>query len=212
MQRRTLLRLMALGGTAAVTPSWALGLGESAAGGRKGRHVSLYGRWVTRAGLPAFVYDGDQDALPEAEWDPTIGPRTRRHWVMLGNEAIRIQAATAGTGARFAKGSGLGWLTAPAPAGTGVSTPHDGDVPWGPDYRRRAGGTPPLRTFGPTWFQVRDARAGLTLERTIFCPEGEVPWVLVRVRLSLARGARGTRMVRHVGRWAVRPRVLHPLA
>jgi hypothetical protein len=212
MQRRALLRLLALGGTAAVTPSWAIGLGRPTASQGKDRRVSLYGGWVTRAGLPAFAYDGDQDALPEAEWDPTIGPRTRRHWVMLGNQAIRIQAANDGTVALFDEGFGLRWLTAPDPAGTGVSILHDGDTVWGTDYGQRAGGPPPLRTFGPTWFQVRDARASLVLERTILCPEGEVPWVLVRVRLSLAAGARGARDVRHVERWALRPRFLNLLS
>jgi Glycosyl hydrolase 36 superfamily, catalytic domain len=209
IERRALLRLMVLGGTAAVTPAWAIGFGRPTASERD-RRVSLYGGWVTRAGLPAFAYDGDQDALPDAEWDPTIGPRTRRHWVMLGNEAIRIQAANDGTLALFDEGDGLRWLTAPDPAGTGVSILHDGDTVWGTDYGQRAGGAPPLRTFGPAWFQVRDARAGLTLERTVFCPEGAVPWVLVRVQLSLAGGT-PSRAVRHVERWALRPRFLNLL-
>lgn len=205
MRRRTLLRLMVLGGTAAMTP-WAAGGSRAfAARGGKDRRVSLYGQWVTRAGQPAFAYDGDQDTLPEAEWDPTVGPRTRRHWVLVGNEAIRLQAANDGTVALFDEGDGLRWLTAPDPAGTGVSILHDGDAVWGTGYEQRAGGAPSLRTFGPTWFQVRDARAGLVLERTILCPEGALPWVLVHVRLSLAPGAGGARDVRHVERWALRP-------
>ncbi len=205
------LRLLALGGAAAATPSWALDFGGSMRRGRKDGRVSLYGRWVTRAGLPAFVYDADQDALPDAEWDPTIGPRTRRHWVMLGNESIRLQAANDGTVAVFDEGDGLRWLTAPDPGGTGVSILHDGDAVWGTDYARRAGEAPPLRTVGPTWFQVRDTRAGLSLERTMLCPEGAVPWVLVRVRLALAARARAARTLRHVERWALRPRFLNLL-
>src|SRR5262245_60865317 len=212
MRRRALLRLMLVGGTVAVVPAWAIDLAPKRAGGRKDRRVSLYGEWVIRGGLPAFAYDADQDALPDAEWDPTIGPRTRRHWVMLGNEAIRIQAANDGTVALFDEGDGLRWLTAPDPAGTGLSLVYDGDAVWGTEYRQRAGSAPSLRTFGPTWFQVRDARDGLVLERTILCPEGAVPWVLVRVRLSLERGAGGARAIRHVERWALRPRFLDSLA
>src|SRR5262249_3147463 len=151
------------------------------------RGTSPYGHWVTRVGLPAFVYDGDQDTLPEAEWDPTIGPHTRRHWVMLGNQAIRLQAANDGTVAVFDEGDGLRWLTAADPWGTGVSILQDGDAVWGTEYAQRPGGDPPTRTFGPTWFQVRAVRAGLVLERTILCPEGDVPWLLVRVRLALGR-------------------------
>src|SRR4029453_10353342 len=180
MRRRALLRLMLVGGTVAVVPAWAIDLSPGRAGGRKDRRVSLYGEWVIRGGLPAFAYDADQDTLPDAEWDPTIGPRTRRHWVMLGNEAIRIQAANDGTVALFDEGDGLRWLTAPDPVGTGVSLVHDGAAVWGTEYGQRAGTAPSLRTFGPTWFQVRDARDGLMLERTVLCPAGPVPWVLVR--------------------------------
>src|SRR5262245_36126518 len=211
MRRRALLRLMLVGGTVAVVPAWAIDLAPKRAGGRKDRRVSLYGEWVIRGGLPAFAYDADQDTLPEAEWDPTIGPRTRRHWVMLGNQTIRLQAANDGTVALFDEGDGLRWLTAPDPVGTGVSIVRDGDVVSGTAYAQRGGGAPPQRTFGPTWFQIRDARGGLSLERTILCPEGAVPWVLVRVRLALARGACSARAVRHVERWALRPRFLNLL-
>jgi hypothetical protein len=69
----------------------------------------------------------------------------------------------------------------------------------------------PRRIFGPTWFEVRDARRGLTLRRTVLCPEGEVPWVLVHVRLALSARAAGSRRVRHVEQWALRPRFLNLL-
>jgi hypothetical protein len=202
---------MLLGGVAAATPAWPMAVARRRASRRKDRGMSPYGRWETRGGLPAFAYDADQEALPEAEWDPTVGPRTRRHWLMVGNEAIRLQAANDGTVALFDEGDGLRWLTAPDPAGTGVSILHDGDAVWGSAYAERAGGAPPRRTFGPTWFQVRDTRAGLTLERTILCPEGEVAWVLVRVRLALAASAGAARPLRHVERWALRPRFVNLL-
>ncbi len=208
--RRTLLRAIALGGAAVMAP-WTPGTRAAAAGRRRDRRVSLYGEWVMRAGVPAFVYDGDQDALPEAEWDPTIGPRTRRHWVVVGNQAIRMQAANDGTVALFDEGDGLRWLTAPDPVGTGVSILHDGDAVWGSEYGQRAGTPPSRRTFGATWFQVRDVREELVLERTILCPEGAIPWLLVRVRLSLGAAAAGARAIRHVERWALRPRFLNLL-
>src|SRR5690606_25617787 len=69
----------------------------------------------------------------------------------------------------------------------------------------------PERTFGPTWFEIRDVNQGLTLERTMLCPEGEVPWVLIRVRLSLAPGATGARTIRHRENWQLRPRFLNLL-
>jgi len=59
--------------------------------------MGLYGHWVTRFGAPAFLYDADHETLAAAEWDPLIGPRTRRHWLMVGNHAIRLQTANDGT-------------------------------------------------------------------------------------------------------------------
>src|SRR4029453_450225 len=84
MRRRALLRLMLVGGSVAVGPAWAIGLSPGRAGGRKDRRVSLYGEWVIRGGLPAFAYDGDQDTLTDAEWDPTLGPRSSRPCVVRG--------------------------------------------------------------------------------------------------------------------------------
>ena len=40
---------------------------------------------------------------------------------MVGNRAIRLQAANDGTVALFDERYGLRWLVAPDPAGTGVS-------------------------------------------------------------------------------------------
>jgi hypothetical protein len=82
---------------------------------------SLYGRWIRRDGLPAFVYDLDQDAEPAAEWNPFLSPPTRRNWLMVGNGTIRLQGANDGTVALFDEGDGLRWLVAPEPKGTGVS-------------------------------------------------------------------------------------------
>jgi hypothetical protein len=209
VRRRDVLRLLLLGGSAAAAP-WtrraAARARAKAAGG--GARTSLYGRWVSRAGAPAFVYEADHESLPEAEWDPLLFPPTRRHWLMIGNRAIRLQAANDGTVAVFNERHGLRWLTAPDPAGTGVSVVDDEGGNWGTDWALRGGERPSRRTFGPTWFEVRDARAGLVLTRTVLCPEGEVPWVLVRVRLALGRAARRPREVRHLERWALRPRFL----
>ena len=207
MRRRSFLRLLVAGGSAIGTGGWP-GVGESAVRTARSKQ-SVYGRWITRDGLPAFVYAADQDALAAAEWDPTIGPKTRRHWVLVGSQAIRLEAANDGTVAVFDEGDGLRWLTAADPVGTGVSVLDDGGKTWGSAYAQRAGGRPPRRTFGPTWFEVEDAYRGLVLTRTILCPEGEAPWLLVRVRLQLGRGTRGSRAVQHVERWALRPRFLN---
>src|SRR5262245_7773957 len=202
MDRRTFLRLMAAGGVMA-TRARPL---TAVAGAGNAAPRSLYGRWTVRDGLPAFRYELDQDAEPAAEWDPFLSPKTRRNWVMVGNRAIRLQAANDGTVALFDEGDGLRWLVAPEPSGTGVSVlDDDAGKTWGSEFAMRAGERPPRRTFGPTWFEVEDSYRGLGLVRTILCPEGETPWVLVHVQLRLARGG-GPRTVRHVEQWRLRPR------
>ncbi|WP_394846514.1 hypothetical protein LZC95_03500 [Pendulispora brunnea] len=173
-----------------------------------GTRVSPYGQWVSRFGLPAFAYDADQDSMPEAEWDPMTGPRTRRHWLMVGNRAIRLWSANDGTVGLFDEGYGLRWIVAPEPEGSGVSVLQDGGKRWSSRYAERAGAAPSVRVFGPTWFQVSDAYEGLTLERTVLCPEGESPWLLVRVHLALHRASKVRRPLRHVEQWTLRPRFL----
>lgn len=170
--------------------------------------ASLFGRWTVRNDLPAFVYDVDQDSLAEAEWDPILYPPTRRHWLMLGNRAIQMQVANDGTVALFDESNGLRWLTAPDPVGTGISIIQDAGKTWGTDFAMRGGEAPPVRTFGSTWFEVEDSYDGLSLERTLLCPEGELPWLLVHVHLHLDAAATAPRSFRHVEQWALKPRFL----
>ena len=124
MRRRTFLRLMVLGGSALGSPRTLRAAGRGSM--RPDAGASPYGRWVRRAGLPAFVYEADQDAFPGAEWDPILAPRTRRHWIMVGNRAIRLQAANDGTLGLLDERDGLRWLVAPDPTGTGVSIVDEG--------------------------------------------------------------------------------------
>ena len=210
LPRRQFLRLAAAGGVALGVP-WAAGCGDRPGAGDLAvdPRASPFGRWVVRDGMPAFAYDADQDALSFAEWDPILAPPTRRHWLMVGNRALRLQVANDGTVGVFDETEGLRWIVAPDPTGSGESILDDGGTRWGSAWALRAGERTPVRTFGPTWLAVEDALAGLTLERTVLCPEGEVPWLLVRVRLELAPGAAGPRALRHVERWALAPRFLN---
>jgi hypothetical protein len=120
--------------------------------------------------------------------------------------------------ALFDESHGLRWLTArdlrfntmplKPSTGTGVSVIDDGRQ-WGSEFALRAGQRIPFRTFGPTWFEVEDSHAGLTLTRTIQCPEGAVRSVLVHVRLAMSGTATEMRAIRHTERWALRPRFLN---
>lgn len=171
---------------------------------------STFGRWTTEEDLPAFLYAADQEALSAAEWDRFLRPPTRRHWLMVGNRALQLQQCNDGTVGLFDESEGLRWLLSGDEGGSGVSVLRDGDVTWGSAFADRPPGDTPQRLFAPTWFTVRCTHRGLALERTLLCPEGEVPWVLVRVRLSLAPDA-VRRHVTHEETWSLRPRFLNLL-
>jgi hypothetical protein len=167
--------------------------------------MSRYGEWRLVDGLPAFDYTADQTLLPEAEWDPLLAPPTRQHWSMTGNRAISLWQCNDGTVALWDESDALRWITAPDPAGTGISRLRvDGGTAWGTAFADRPAGTVPVRTFGPTWFTVTATNDGVQLARTVLCPEGDVPWVLVKVVLRSVDGA--VHEVRHDDVWQVRPR------
>ncbi|MEU4224933.1 hypothetical protein AB0F17_11610 [Nonomuraea sp. NPDC026600] len=131
--------------------------------------MSAFGEWTTAYGLPAFAYTMDQESDPRAEWNPVLDPLTRRHFVHVGNRRITLVADNYGLSDLFDEHTGLLWLT----RGTGVtragtlSTDISGSE----------------RIFGPTFAIVRVADDRMTLERTVLCPEGEQPWVLIRLRV-----------------------------
>ncbi|GAA3222237.1 GH36-type glycosyl hydrolase domain-containing protein [Nonomuraea helvata] len=131
--------------------------------------MSSFGKWTTAYGLPAFAYTADQERDPRAEWDPVLDPPTRRHFAHVGNRRITLVSDNYGLSDLFDEHTGLLWLT----RGTGVT---------------RVGGlstdiSGSERIFGPTFAVVRVADEQVALERTVLCPEGEQPWVLVRLRV-----------------------------
>ncbi|MDG4862780.1 hypothetical protein P8605_32050, partial [Streptomyces sp. T-3] len=139
--------------------------------------MSSYGSWTEDDGLPAFAL---RAGAAHPAWNRFIDPPTRRRWIHLGNRRITLVADTEGRSGIWDEHTGLRWLTEPEPHGTGVSTLEDtqgasllsSDRP----------GTELL--FGPTYTRVRAHADGFTLERTVLCPEGEQPFVLVRVDVA----------------------------
>lgn len=161
--------------------------------------MSAYGEWTEdRHGLPAFAL---RPGAPRTPWDRVVDPPTSRRWIHLGNRRLTLVADTEGRSGLWDEHEGLRWLTEPEPHGTGVST-------------LSASGRPLLRSddpggellFGPTYTRVRVHADGVALERTVLCPEGEAPWVLVRVEAANLR----TEPVRWrlTEEWTVRQRQL----
>ncbi len=165
--------------------------------------MSAFGEWVTRDGLPAFAY---RAGLPRGS-DPesTAGPP---YQLLAGNRCIQICATADGTMGLWDERHGGRWLTLGDPTGTGTSTITEANGQrWGSARPAWPAGTPPVRTFGPTWFEVACEHDGLALERMTLCPEGESPWVLVRVQLR--NTGKAARRVEHVERWGVVPRFVN---
>ncbi|MEU7895651.1 hypothetical protein AB0B45_22705 [Nonomuraea sp. NPDC049152] len=136
--------------------------------------MSSFGEWTRLHGLPAFFYTMDQERDPRALWDPILDPPTRRHVVHLGNRRITLVADNFGRFDLFDEHTGLRWLT----RGTGVS--RIGEL--------STAGSTAERLFGPTFAVVRVADERVSLERTVLCPEGERPWVLIRLRVRNLTG------------------------
>ncbi|NBE99466.1 hypothetical protein FE391_36415 [Nonomuraea sp. KC401] len=131
--------------------------------------MTAFGEWTLVHGLPAFSYTMDQERDPRASWDPILDPPTRRHVVHLGNRRITLVADNYGRCDLFDEHTGLRWLTRE----TGVATAGG----------LSTAGSTTERLFGPAFAVVRVADERVRLERTVLCPEGEQPWVLIRLRV-----------------------------
>lgn len=169
--------------------------------------MSSFGRWEQADGLPVFVYTADTRQEPARPHDGAPdGYREPRHWNLVGNRRIQLACFNSGDVGLYDEADGSRWITAPFPEGTGTSTLTMPDgTRWGTgiaDWPEHA----PIRTFGPTFFQVTGSSGGVTLEKTILCPDGELPWVVARARLTSDRRV----AVTHTERWAVRPQFLTP--
>ncbi|SFR25712.1 hypothetical protein SAMN04488564_10934 [Lentzea waywayandensis] len=148
--------------------------------------MSAFGEWTTVEGLPAFEYR----AGPRP-WDPIIDPPTSRNWVHLGNRRITLVADSDGRFGVWDEHLGCRWIT----ERTGIA--RFGDL---------STDSPPAKLFGPTFCRVGVASDPVEIERTVLCPEGEVPWVLIRVDVLnrgdvVLRGALSEE-------WVVRPRLV----
>ncbi|MDT7786641.1 MAG: cellobiose phosphorylase [Pseudonocardiales bacterium] len=137
----------------------------------------MFGEWTTAEGLPAFEYR----AGPQP-WDPIIDPPSNRHVVHIGNRRITLAAGSDGL--------------------VSVWDEHV-DCRWLAERTGNAGFSAAAKLFGPTFFRQSAGNA----ERTVLCPEGEVPWLLIKVEVV----NEGSEVLRQVltEEWVVRPRVVN---
>ncbi|MEV3853675.1 hypothetical protein AB0J38_05025 [Streptomyces sp. NPDC050095] len=136
---------------------------------------SAYGAWAEEGALPVFDVS---PSAPRTPWDRIIDPPTGRRWIHLGNRRITLVADTDGRSGLWDEHDGLRWLTEPEPQGTGISLLTT------PDALVRSDAPGGEVRFGPTYARVRTRSDRAELVRTVLCPEGEAPWVLVRVEVA----------------------------
>ncbi|MDX8141942.1 hypothetical protein SK854_07470 [Lentzea sp. BCCO 10_0061] len=147
--------------------------------------MSAFGEWTTVEGLPAFEYR----AGPRP-WDPIIDPPSSTHRVHLGNRRITLVADSDGLFGLWDEHLGCRWIA----EHTGVA--RFGDLPI----------VSSVKLFGPTFCRMAVVSGDVDIERTVLCPEGEVPWVLIRVDV-LNRGDVALRRS-WTEEWGVRPRLV----
>ncbi len=163
--------------------------------------MSLYGVWDSQQDLPVYRYTANQDTTEGAEWNPLTAPPTRRHWNLVGNQAIGLRVSNDGRFGLLDERYGHRWLTCPDP-GTGISVLEAGGKTWGSAWDMKPDQTP-VRSFEPTGCTIAVSNNPIDLERTLVCPEGEWPWVLVKV--SLTNTGSGTVNLVHREEWQVAP-------
>ncbi|MFI9382007.1 GH36-type glycosyl hydrolase domain-containing protein [Kutzneria sp. NPDC052558] len=143
--------------------------------------MTAFGEWTTAEGLPAFDYRAGP-----VVWDRILDPVCDRHWVHVGNRRITLVADSDGRSGVWDEHTGCRWLA----EHTGVS--HLGEL--------STDGV----LFGPTFSRTTAAGDGVRLVRTVLCPEGEAPWLLIRVDVVSSKALRA----RLIEQWSVRPRVV----
>ncbi len=161
--------------------------------------MSAFGHWQDDEVLPSFLYTADPREL---------SPEESRHWNLIGNRRIQLCAVSDGGVGLYDEAFGNRWLTDAHPRGTGFSfIAEDGRETWGTEINRWPAGPAPRRVFGANSFLIEAHVEGLALERLIMCPEGEYPWVLIRVRITAAQKPR---TFEHVEDWTIRARNIRP--
>jgi hypothetical protein len=148
--------------------------------------MSAFGEWTTDEDLPAFAYRAER-----VTWDPIIDPPSAHHRVHVGNRRISLVVDTDGLSGVWDEHLGCRWIT----TRTGVS--RLGDLSTESAHPK---------VFGAAYFRVAVSDAVADVERTVLCPEGEAPWVLIRVDVTNRSGTVLRRTLTE--EWVVRPRLV----
>ncbi|MDD5712806.1 MAG: hypothetical protein PHY31_08650, partial [Smithellaceae bacterium] len=161
--------------TPIVGPGWDTGAGS-------------FGRWaMDRYGLPAYEYEMDPLNDLRAVWLKG-NAYSNLHWHQLGNDHVNAIATNMGYVQMFYNDSAQRWLNLHNPAklayAGGFGFVSDGAVSFSSYYPYRPAGVAEKRIFGEGYFEKEISSGGILLNETVFAPAGDLPVLIMRVRLK----------------------------
>ncbi|MFD5829776.1 GH36-type glycosyl hydrolase domain-containing protein [Lentzea sp. NPDC060358] len=122
--------------------------------------MSAFGEWTTAEGLPAFSYR----AGPRP-WDPVLDPPSTRHRVHVGNRRLTLAVGSDGLVGVWDEHVDSRWIAENTGIGRMGALSTEDAMP----------------LIGPTFYRLSVSDEDTGARRTVLCPEGAVPWVLIRV-------------------------------
>lgn len=153
------------------------------------RDGGVFGHWVAdEFGLPAYRYELDHVNDPRGTWDTQMTGKSNRHWHQVGNDRITAIAANEGWVQLYSHEYGPRWINMYRPdqhsfAG-GNSFVQVGDQMLSTAYRCQPRDAKVERLWGCSYARFTVEQAGLRLERTVFAPFGDSPFLVACVRIK----------------------------
>jgi hypothetical protein len=168
------------------------------------RDGGIFGRWTKdEFGLPAFRYEMDHLRDPRGTWDTQLFGMSNRHWHQLGNDRLTAIATNEGWIQVYSHEFGPRWINMYRPelgsyAG-GVSFLQMGEQMLATLYRCLPREATVERTWGCSYSRFTVEHLGVRLERTIFAPFGDSPFLVAHIRITnLAKSAQ---TLTHIEYW-----------
>jgi len=168
------------------------------------RDGGIFGHWIKdEFGLPAYRYEMDQLRDPRGTWDTHLYGKSNRHWHQLGNDRLTAIATNDGWIQVYSHEFGPRWINMYRPdqrayAG-GVSLVQVAEQMVATLYRCLPKEAVVERTWGCSYSKFAVEHLGVRLERTVFAPFGDSPFLVAQIRITnLAQSAQN---LTHIEYW-----------
>ncbi len=153
------------------------------------RDGGIFGQWVAdEFGLPAYRYRMDQINDPRGTWDTQMVGKSNRHWHQVGNDRITAIAMNEGWIQLYMHEYGPRWINMYRPDQRSFAGGHSfvlaGGQMLSTVYRCQPKDAKVERLWGCSYARFIVEQAGLRLERTVFAPFGDSPFLVACVRIT----------------------------